>query len=98
MEEKYWYQSMGNLHDVNDFMEIWDSPRAQEVREKVATCPKNCWMIGSASPVIRKYIKKVLPWIVKNKLKSISGRHICGDCCPHYYVGQNPEQGSLSSQ
>jgi radical SAM protein with 4Fe4S-binding SPASM domain len=95
MEEKYWFQSMGNLHDVEDFMTIWDSPAAAEVRAKVAKCPKNCWMIGSASPVMRKYIKKVLPWVVKNKLKSMAGGRICGDCCPQFDVGQDPEQGSL---
>lgn len=95
MEEKYWYQSMGNLHEANDFMDIWNSPRAQEVRAKVSKCPKNCWMIGSASPVMRKYIKKVFPWIVKSKLKSMSGGRICGDSCPYFEVGQDPEQGNL---
>jgi radical SAM protein with 4Fe4S-binding SPASM domain len=97
MEEKFWCQSMGNLHEANDFMDIWNSPRAQEVRAKVSKCPKNCWMIGSASPVMRKYIKKVLPWIIKNKLKSMSGGRICGDCIPHFEVGQDPEQGNLRS-
>lgn len=95
MEEMYWFQSMGNLHDVDDFMTIWKSPRAEEVRAMVAKCPKNCWMIGSASPVMRKYIKKVLPWVVKNKLKSMSGSRVCGDCCPHFDVGQDPAQGDL---
>lgn len=95
MEEKYWFQSMGNLHDVNDFKEIWNSTRAQEVRGKVAKCPKNCWMIGSASPVMRKYITKVLPWVVKNKFKSLNGKRISGDCCPHFDVGQDSKQGNL---
>lgn len=95
MEEKYWFQSMGNLHDADDFMLIWNSPRAEEVRTKVARCPKNCWMIGSASPVIRKYIRKVLPWVIKNKLKVVVGRRICGDSCPHFEVGQDPDQGNL---
>lgn len=98
MEEKYWFQSMGNLHDVDDFMSIWNSPKATEVRARVAKCPKNCWMIGSASPVMRKYIKKVLPWVLKNKLKSIAGGRVCGDCCPHFDVGQDPEQGNLKDR
>lgn len=94
MEDKYWFQSMGNLHDA-EFMAIWNGPVAAEVRAKVAKCPKNCWMIGSASPVIRKYMKKVLPWVVKNKLKSLAGGRICCDCPPYFEVGQDPEQGTL---
>jgi len=93
MEEKYWFQSMGNLHDVDDFMEIWDSELAKEVRAKVAKCPKNCWMIGSASPVMKKYVKKILPWVVKNKLKVLAGGRVDGSCCPHFEVGQDPDQG-----
>jgi Fe-coproporphyrin III synthase len=95
MEEKYWFQSMGNLHDVDSFMDIWNSERADEVREKVAKCPKNCWMIGSASPVMRKYQKQIFPWIIKNKVKSQIGQRVCGDVCPQYNVGQDPAQGSL---
>jgi len=83
MEAKYWHQSMGNLNDVVEFMDIWHSPRAAEVRSKVSTCPKNCWMIGSASPVMKKYIKKVLPWVAMNKIKSICGQRIrSGKCFP----------------
>jgi len=98
MEEKYWYQTMGNLNDVNYFMDIWKSARADEVRTKVATCPKNCWMIGSASPVMKKYIKSVLPWVIKNKIKSLKGNRIDGNCCPHFEVGQNHLQGSLADK
>lgn len=95
MEEKYWFQSMGNLHYADSFLDIWTSPRAEEVRAKVAKCPKNCWMIGSASPVMRKYKKQILPWIIKNKIKSLTGKRICADECPHYDVGQDPAQGNL---
>jgi len=96
MEERYWYQSMGNLHDVDDFMTIWNSPRADEVRARVATCPKYCWMIGSASPVMKKHMAKILPWVIRSKLRSLAGKRICGDCCPHFDVGQDPKQGSLA--
>lgn len=95
MEEKYWFKSMGNLHDVDSFTDIWTSQRAEDVRAKVAKCPKNCWMIGSASPVMRKYQKQLFPWIIKNKVKSLIGQRVCGDVCPHYNVGQDPAQGSL---
>ncbi|GHU99989.1 hypothetical protein FACS189483_09790 [Spirochaetia bacterium] len=69
MEESCWYESMGNLNKVDDFMEIWKSNKAIEVRKRVTDCPKNCWMIGSVSPVMKKNFKKIIPWIIKNKLK-----------------------------
>jgi radical SAM protein with 4Fe4S-binding SPASM domain len=93
MEPDIWFQSMGNLHDVTDFMEIWDSPQANEVREKVRKCPKNCWMVGTAAPVMKKYIRHVLPWVVRTKMRSLIGRELDGTCCPHFNVGQNPTQG-----
>ena len=96
MEAKYWRESMGNLHEVTRFEELWNSPRAAEVREKVANCPKCCWMIGSASPVIRKYARALVPWVVTNKLKVAMGGRLRADQCPHFEVGQNPAQGSLA--
>jgi len=95
MEERFWYRSMGNLHTCDDFLSLWNSAAAQEVRTLVARCPKNCWMIGSASPVMRKYLGKVLPWVLRQKVKSLAGVRTCGDCCPHFDVGQDPRQGSL---
>lgn len=97
MEAKYWYQSMGNLKDVKDFMEIWKSPTGDEVREKVAACPKNCWMIGSASPVMKKYVKHILPWVIQNKARSLVGKRIRGDSFPDLHVPRNPAQGSLAT-
>ncbi len=95
LEEKYWKQSMGNIRETKSFGDIWFGPKADEVRAKVKTCPKNCWMVGTASPVMHKYVKKITPWIVKNKIKSVLGRTI--DCeAPCFDVGQDPRQGSLS--
>ena len=93
MEEKYWFESMGNLHDVGDFMEIWNSERANAVREKVANCPKSCWMIWSVSPVMQKYIRHIVPWVIKNKLKSERGIGVDTQCIPFYHVGNNDKQG-----
>lgn len=66
LEESIWMDSMGNLNKQS-FDEIWTSPKAKEIREKVKTCPKNCWMIGTAAPVMKKYISKPALWIIKNK-------------------------------
>lgn len=69
---------MGNLHE-QDFPTIWSSSQAEKVRELVKNCDKQCWMIGSASPAMKKRILVPLRWIVKNKLKVIKNRKIA--CC-----------------
>lgn len=94
LEEKYWKESMGNIRKVQNFEEIWNSPKASAVREKVAKCPKNCWMVGTASPVMHKYVKKVAPWIIKNKIKSLLGKPI-SITAPFIDVGQDSRQGNL---
>lgn len=91
LEEKFWKQSMGNIHEA-DFMTIWQSERAERVRAQVRTCPKNCWMVGTASPVMHKYIKYPAAWALKNKLRSLRGLSPCLDMQWHD-VGQDPRQG-----
>jgi Fe-coproporphyrin III synthase len=59
-------ESMGNIKD-NTFEEIWQSPRAEEVRTMARNCGKNCWMIGSVSPAIKKDKWTPIKWILKNK-------------------------------
>ena len=65
------------------------------VRNKVRTCPKNCWMVGTAAPVMKKYIKHPLKWVIKNKIKSLLGKKTCTDTVPVCSVGQDPLQGDL---
>lgn len=69
MEEEIWYDSFGNLHQ-NTFQEIWSSEKAQKIREKVADCPKTCWMIGTASPAMKKNLLRPTLWVLKNKLRT----------------------------
>ena len=76
MEDKFWKLSMGNIHQ-HTFNEIWESEQAAIIREKVRNCPKNCWMVGTASPVMHKYIKYPLKWALQNKLRSIRGLKPC---------------------
>ncbi len=94
LEEKYWKESMGNIRTTPDFKQIWESEQAERVRAKVRKCPKNCWMVGTASPVMHKYIKYPLRWALKNKLRSLQGKPVCLDktWCD---VGQDPCQGDL---
>jgi len=58
--------SMGNLNEES-FEEVWNGKKARRIREKVKNCAKNCWMIGSASPAMKKYFLKPTIWIIKNK-------------------------------
>jgi len=95
LEERYWKESMGNIRECDSFEDLWFGEQAQEVRNKVRTCPKNCWMVGTAAPVMKKYIKHPLKWVVKNKIKSVLGRPICTDTFPVCPVGQDPLQGDL---
>ncbi len=94
LEEKYWKKSMGNIRDITHFSELWESDRAEEVRRLVRQCPKNCWMVGTASPVMKKYIRHPLRWVLANKWNSLMGRPVCIDK-KWYDVGQDPRQGDL---
>lgn len=95
LEEKYWKQSMGNIRKVSSFDEIWQSAQADEVRRKVIECPKNCWMVGTASPVMKKYIRHPLQWVIKNKCRNILGKQACLDK-KWYNVGQSTLQGDFN--
>lgn len=63
---------MGNLNRQT-WDELWNSSEAEEVRKKVRHCNRNCWMIGSVSPAMHKYIRIPLLWVLKHKLKSLLG-------------------------
>lgn len=93
LEDKYWKESMGNIHDA-DFMTIWNSEQAQKVRALVRNCPKNCWMVGTAAPVMKKYFSHPLRWVLANKWRSMCGipAHLDKKWCN---VGQDPSQGDL---
>ena len=76
MEESNWKKSMGNIKNCRSFEEIWNSDEANEVRKCVANCSKNCWMVGTASPVMKKHITTPMKWVLYNKLRIIAGKPI----------------------
>ena len=86
---------MGNIREFETFEELWNSDQANHVRGLVRTCPKNCWMVGTAAPVMKKYIQHPVKWVAKNKIKSLLGRPICIQQIPKCDVGQDPRQGDL---
>ncbi len=57
---------MGNLNDQS-WDVLWNSSQAGEVRAKVRHCDRGCWMIGSVSPAMQKYIWKPGWWVVSHK-------------------------------
>ncbi len=60
---------MGNLNECATWDELWEGALAQQVRRKVRHCDRACWMIGSASPAMKKYIIKPATWVVLHKAK-----------------------------
>lgn len=60
---------MGNLNGCTTWKELWEGKQAEEVRGKVCSCNRKCWMIGSVSPAMRKYIWKPAMWVISHKLK-----------------------------
>ena len=52
-----------------------NSPEAESVRKKVRHCDRNCWMIGSVSPAMHKYIWKPAIWVIVHKLKALFSKH-----------------------
>lgn len=61
---------MGNLN-TQTWEELWNSKEAEAVRKKVRHCDRQCWMIGSASPAMHKYIWTPALWVAKHKVKAL---------------------------
>ena len=57
---------MGNLNEQS-WDELWNSEKAEAVRKKVRCCDRNCWMIGSVSPAMHKYIWVPALWVIRHK-------------------------------
>lgn len=57
---------MGNLNRQS-WDELWNSEQAERVRDKVRHCDRQCWMIGSVSPAMHKYIWAPASWVIRHK-------------------------------
>jgi Fe-coproporphyrin III synthase len=68
---------MGNLHEQS-FNDILNGPEASRVLRQVKNCEKQCWMVGSVSPAIKKHPWKALHWIALNQPRV----RIARDCEP----------------
>jgi radical SAM protein with 4Fe4S-binding SPASM domain len=99
LEERYWKESFGNIRGAKTFEDVWYGPQADKVRALVRTCPKNCWMVGTAAPVMKKYIRHPAAWVLKQKLRSLAGKKIDRGFMPAPFdVGQDPRQGDLREE
>ncbi|MBN2534333.1 MAG: radical SAM protein [Spirochaetales bacterium] len=67
LEQRFWKEHMGNLAHAESFESLWRSEKAECVRKQVLTCQKNCWMVGTVAPVMKRTISVPLMWIIKNK-------------------------------
>ena len=69
---------MGDL-TAQSFEEIWNSEKAEDVRRKVASCTRNCWMTGTAVPAMRRNPMKPVLWVARNRLRVMRGKPVCLD-------------------
>ncbi len=66
---------LGNIRNES-FDRVWFGEKATAIREKVLQCKKKCWMVGSARPAMRAKPWVPVLWIIKNKMKLLSGHDI----------------------
>ena len=57
---------MGNLNSQS-WSEIWHGEQAGNVRKALRSCDRSCWMIGSASPAMKRNIISPALWVIKHK-------------------------------
>lgn len=67
---------LGDLKNQG-FEEIWNSQEAEAVRAQVKECQRNCWMVGTAVPAMRRTPWVPFLWIAQNKMRLVRGREIC---------------------
>ena len=74
-------EKFGNLK-TQTFDEIWNSHEAKSVRNKVANCDRDCWMIGSVADRMKAELHIPAKWVLKNKWNLMRGRRIELPCPP----------------
>ncbi len=72
---------IGNLKKQN-WEDIYQGKKAENIRQQVAACTQNCWMVGSARTAMRHPVYTKLPkpkpfwWVVLNKARVMLNRPI----------------------
>jgi len=68
-------ETMGNIGQAT-FEQIWNGPRAKQVREMVKNCPHRCWMVGTARPAMMRRPAGPMLWLMKNKARLLLGKDV----------------------
>ena len=58
---------MGNLNEIS-WDELWNGDQANLIRQKVRNCGRECWMIGSVAPAMKKYFLIPAWWVFRHKI------------------------------
>lgn len=66
---------MGNLKEQS-WDDIWNSKKAEEVRQKVKECQKKCAFIGTARFDMKRQPWKPVSWVINNKVRLFLGKDI----------------------
>ncbi len=74
---------MGDLK-TQAFDEIWNGPAAVEIRGRVASCARDCWMTGTAVPAMRRHIWKPALWVLRARMRILAGKRAV---CPESQQG-----------
>ncbi len=88
-------ESMGNFREQS-FEDVWYSERAEEVRDKVRKCPRNCWMVGSVSQQMKKYIAKPASWVLDKKLRGYNEEETMPVDLPHPVLNEAPKPWTVN--
>ena len=60
-------QRIGGITQVNDFCDLWPKEKHLEVRRKVKSCRRDCWMICNTRSLMMAHPVNVVSWVIRNK-------------------------------
>lgn len=63
---------VGNVREQS-FLDIWTSPKMDEIRQVVRNCQEPCWMVCTARSAIKRHLPEVSTWVLVHKMKAHFG-------------------------
>ncbi len=63
-------EPMGNIRDFSSFDDLFNGPKASEIRAKVAKCAKDCWMVCNIRTLFASHPGAPVMWVLRNKPKA----------------------------
>lgn len=89
---------MGNIK-TQSWQEIYTGEVAENIRQQVAACPQNCWMVGSARTAMRHPVFTQFPklkpflWVILNKVRVTLGLAIPFEQYVNFKTAHNYQAG-----